>query len=183
MLHNLIGFRSKHAYRDVLLRVPRLLPLVRWSKVIVGPVDESGPWYFSLNNRRLWVLKRCREEGLLENNLIRVRIRVPKSGAEAERYTLVKCALEAKFVREKDPQTTCTDREIQSGSDDRPAEVGSAESEESGCFPAVPTEVQEKRVAARDEFLIESNGEEDDESDSDESSLTLAYSNPFSALA
>jgi hypothetical protein len=60
-----------------------------------------GPWYFSLNNRRLWVLKRCREEGLLSNNLIRVRVRKPKSVNEIERYTLDKCSLDAKLIREK----------------------------------------------------------------------------------
>ena len=61
-----------------------------------------GPdhWYFSLNNRRLWVLKRCREEGLLVNNEIMVRVRVPKSEAEAQRYTVENCALEAKMMRE-----------------------------------------------------------------------------------
>lgn len=71
-------------------------------QVIVGPETEEGPWYFSLNNRRLWVLKRCREEGLLEkfDNLVRVRVRTPKSAAEASRYTLENCALEAKLMRE-----------------------------------------------------------------------------------
>jgi hypothetical protein len=78
-------------------------------QVLAGPTtpqdddddDGGGPWYFSLNNRRLWVLKQCRREGLLEN--IRVRVRQPRSRAEAERYTLEKCAAEAKIVREKRP--------------------------------------------------------------------------------
>ncbi|KAI2492366.1 hypothetical protein MHU86_22175 [Fragilaria crotonensis] len=40
---------------------PAELPLIQ---VIVGPMADDGErWYFSLNNRRLWVLKRCREEG------------------------------------------------------------------------------------------------------------------------
>jgi hypothetical protein len=76
---------------------PEELPPIQ---VIVGPEEDGERWYFSLNNRRLWVLKRCREEGLLENNQIRVRWRQPKSAAEAQRYTLEKCALEAKFIRE-----------------------------------------------------------------------------------
>jgi hypothetical protein len=73
------------------------------AKVLVGPETETGTWYFSLNNRRLWVLKRCREEGLLSssNNQIPVRVRAPKSQAEMERYTLEKCALDAKVIREK----------------------------------------------------------------------------------
>eukprot|EP00523_Entomoneis_sp_CCMP467_P019515 CAMPEP_0168819060 /NCGR_PEP_ID=MMETSP0726-20121227/8089_1 /TAXON_ID=265536 /ORGANISM="Amphiprora sp., Strain CCMP467" /LENGTH=195 /DNA_ID=CAMNT_0008871429 /DNA_START=44 /DNA_END=631 /DNA_ORIENTATION=+ len=44
------------------LRPSELPPI----QVIVGPPNEDnggGPWYFSLNNRRLWVLKRCRDEG------------------------------------------------------------------------------------------------------------------------
>ena len=70
-------------------------------QVIVGPEDDKGRrWYFSLNNRRLWVLKRCREEGLLENNQIFVRVRKPKSRAEAARYSLENCAVEAKLMRE-----------------------------------------------------------------------------------
>jgi hypothetical protein len=73
-------------------------------QVIVGPQTEDGPcWYFSLNNRRLWVLKRCREEGLLDNNQIRVRVRSPKSSAEASRYSLENCALEAKIMKESAP--------------------------------------------------------------------------------
>mmetsp|Transcript_20936 Transcript_20936/g.38402 ORF Transcript_20936/g.38402 Transcript_20936/m.38402 type:complete len:260 (-) Transcript_20936:48-827(-) len=75
-------------------------------QVIIGPDenDGSGPWYFSLNNRRLWVLKQCYKEGLLDNerynNTIPVRVRMPKSEAEAERYSIDNCALEAKFMRE-----------------------------------------------------------------------------------
>eukprot|EP00581_Thalassiosira_minuscula_P028020 CAMPEP_0183750976 /NCGR_PEP_ID=MMETSP0739-20130205/1464_1 /TAXON_ID=385413 /ORGANISM="Thalassiosira miniscula, Strain CCMP1093" /LENGTH=254 /DNA_ID=CAMNT_0025987145 /DNA_START=79 /DNA_END=843 /DNA_ORIENTATION=+ len=75
-------------------------------QVLIGPDDESDglPWYFSLNNRRLWVLKQCHKEGLLDNdkynNKIPVRVRMPKSEAEAERYSVDNCALEAKFMRE-----------------------------------------------------------------------------------
>jgi hypothetical protein len=83
--------------RDGTIQAHDLPPI----QVIVGPVDDDGErWYFSLNNRRLWVLKRCREEGLLVNNQIRVRVRHAKSSAELERYTLQNCALEAKFMRE-----------------------------------------------------------------------------------
>lgn len=72
-------------------------------QVLVGPEesdDFQGPWYFTLNNRRLWVLKQCREEGLLDNNQIGVRTRQPKSAAEAARYTVAKCALNATMMRE-----------------------------------------------------------------------------------
>jgi hypothetical protein len=81
--------------------------------VIAGPNDpvSGARWYFSLNNRRLWVLKRCREEGLLANNQILVRVRSAKSASEALRYSLDNCAVEAKFMRERDsnanePSTT-----------------------------------------------------------------------------
>ncbi|KAG7351251.1 hypothetical protein IV203_010611 [Nitzschia inconspicua] len=73
-------------------------------QVLVGPSDENGePWYFSLNNRRLWVLKRLRDEGFLEpfGNKIHVRVRTHKSEQERERYSVENCALEAKLVREK----------------------------------------------------------------------------------
>jgi hypothetical protein len=69
-------------------------------QVLVGPETDDGPWYFSLNNRRLWVLKRCREEGLLQDNQIAVRVRPPKSASETSRYTVENCALEAKLMRE-----------------------------------------------------------------------------------
>jgi hypothetical protein len=72
-------------------------------QVLLGPVDQKTgePWYFSLNNRRLWVLKRCREEGLLPNNQVFVRVRKPKSDQEALRYSLENCVVEAKFMAEK----------------------------------------------------------------------------------
>jgi len=75
-------------------------------QVLIGPNENDGlgPWYFSLNNRRLWVLKQCHKDGLLDNerynNKIPVRVRIPKSQAESERYTAANCALEAKFMRE-----------------------------------------------------------------------------------
>ena len=73
--------------------------------MLIGPESDSGQhrWYFSLNNRRLWVLKRCREEGLLQatKNQILVRIREPKSQSEKERYTILNCAVEAKIMSEK----------------------------------------------------------------------------------
>lgn len=75
-------------------------------QVLLGPIEEETgePWYFSLNNRRLWVLKRCREEGLLPNNQVYVRVRKAKSEKEVSRYTVENCALEAKFMLEK-PQS------------------------------------------------------------------------------
>jgi hypothetical protein len=91
-------------------------------QVLVGPDenDGKGPWYFSLNNRRLWVFKQCREEGLLPDNTIAVRVRQPKSLGEVERYTVENCAVEAKFLREKKPQADrdCPDKVSVCRSDD-----------------------------------------------------------------
>eukprot|EP00816_Leptocylindrus_hargravesii_P002054 CAMPEP_0196816314 /NCGR_PEP_ID=MMETSP1362-20130617/54629_1 /TAXON_ID=163516 /ORGANISM="Leptocylindrus danicus, Strain CCMP1856" /LENGTH=177 /DNA_ID=CAMNT_0042193585 /DNA_START=11 /DNA_END=544 /DNA_ORIENTATION=- len=83
--------------------------------IVSDEVDESSgkQWYFSLNNRRLWVLKRCREEGMLENNSIQVRLRAPKSAAEIERYSVKNCALDAKFLREKSPPQAKAEQTIE----------------------------------------------------------------------
>lgn len=71
-------------------------------------IVDDGMWYFTLNNRRLWVLKRCREEGLLVpyGNKVLVRVRQPKSQQERERYTVENCALEARLLVEKKVSTT-----------------------------------------------------------------------------
>lgn len=81
--------------------LPPIQVLVGNGNVANDDADES--WYFSLNNRRLWVLKRLREEGLLEHchNKVWVRVRTPKSQQERDRYTVANCALEAKIVPEK----------------------------------------------------------------------------------
>jgi len=57
----------------------------------------GGTMYFSLNNRRLWVLKELRKAGALENNTVRVRTKeaLPR---EKERYTPTKCSLTATIM-------------------------------------------------------------------------------------
>ena len=55
---------------------------------------------FSLNNRRLYVLKYLRKEGKLKNNLIKVRTKAGNS-KELERYTPERCSLNATIMREK----------------------------------------------------------------------------------
>jgi hypothetical protein len=98
-------------------------------QVLVGPETDDGPWYFSLNNRRLWVLKRCREEGLLQDNQIAVRVRPPKSTSETSRYTVENCALEAKLMRE----TSKPDPRLKTGKE--PAEQSDAVSEDADEMP------------------------------------------------
>jgi hypothetical protein len=137
-------------------------------QVLVG--DDN--WYFSLNNRRLWVLKRCREEGLLANNQIRVRVRAPKSSAEAARYTLENCALEAKIMREPSSQPK---KGI--GVDNKKSSSSRAEAEAVG-------EVEQKNGEdAKDNIdqKEKDDSSEEDDSDSDDSGGP-AVSNRFSGL-
>ncbi|KAL9182550.1 hypothetical protein ACHAXT_013202 [Thalassiosira profunda] len=146
-------------------------------QVLIGPDagDGCGPWYFSLNNRRLWVLKQCHKEGLLERygNKISVRVRVPKSAAEAERYTVEKCALEAKFMR--DGGGSKKKGNAKKG-------VGQSETERDDDSPNDGSNeaITEKVV---DEDTDERENKEDDGSDSEsESDDDVAHQNPFSAL-
>jgi hypothetical protein len=55
--------------------------------------------YFSLNNRRLYVLKELRSRGLLDGDTIGVRVKLPLE-REKERYTADRCSLVAKIMRE-----------------------------------------------------------------------------------
>ncbi|CAJ1932940.1 unnamed protein product [Cylindrotheca closterium] len=151
-------------------------------QVIVGPPvseDDDGPWYFSLNNRRLWVLKRCREEGLLPNNQIFVRVRKPKSEQEAQRYCLENCALEAKIIAEKSrgpSNPTNHDNEDGNNSNDKEAEESAVE---------VPQNIDTKAVenggsVPEGEEKVDTD-DSDDESSSDDDSVGVV-SNRFSAL-
>jgi hypothetical protein len=139
-------------------------------QVIVGPQTEDGPWYFSLNNRRLWVLKRCREEGLLDKNQIRVRVRAPKSSAEASRYSLENCALEAKMMKESAPSGKHREDTKESDSE-APATPGLDLGEEFKPQPLLSLQGDD-----------DANADANDTSDSDESD-DFRFSNPFSALS
>jgi hypothetical protein len=180
-------------------------------QVIVGPsansndknehVDEQegGPWYFSLNNRRLWVLKRCREEGLLQssNNRIRVRVRAPKSAAERERYSVEKCALEAKIVPEKTSSTSGLlskknkKGSIKRGDDsdnndhDEAATAGAgASSSAIDDVPLPSRRTEEMMVSGSAAAAADVEEEEDDDSSSSSSSSGgFASTNPFNLLA
>jgi hypothetical protein len=139
-------------------------------QVIVGPQTEDGPWYFSLNNRRLWVLKRCREEGLLDKNQIRVRVRSPKSSAEASRYSLENCALEAKMMKESAPsEKKRDDTRTKESYSEAQATAGLDLGEQFKPQPLLPLQVDDD---------VDSN----DSSDSDESD-DFETPNRFSALS
>mmetsp|Transcript_27314 Transcript_27314/g.38415 ORF Transcript_27314/g.38415 Transcript_27314/m.38415 type:complete len:258 (-) Transcript_27314:6747-7520(-) len=143
-------------------------------QVIVGPEDSTGIWYFSLNNRRLYVLKRCREEGLLENDLVRVRVRQVKSENEMERYTLDNCALEAKFIREKEPKMESKNSKDICLRDARHDETSESAGGEN---TTVSHKIREIACASNKEGKNNYNSESNNESDSSKDGKE--YVNPF----
>lgn len=58
---------------------------------------------FSLNNRRLYVLKELRRRGLLKDNMVRVRLKTALKREEA-RYTVERCSLRATIMTEYEKQ-------------------------------------------------------------------------------
>jgi len=153
-------------------------------QVLIGPLDpvDGQRWYFSLNNRRLWVLKRCREEGLLgDNPQIRVRVRTPKSAAEAERYSLANCAVQAKVMREsssgrKKENAAAIGSSVADGFSDAGSSVAAAGGGEDKDGTA------NAGAKAYDMNSPPSSDDDDDDNDDDESSAEVALSNRFSAL-
>lgn len=151
-------------------------------------------WYFALNNRRLWVLKRCREEGLLlENNphknLIRVRVRTPKSQAETARYTVDKCALQAKVMKE----STITPKQQQQPSSSKRAEHSIQETTTCDNESDNEGNQQESESSKRNPMtdtndntssssIIVSSEEDDDDSDDNDDDPRFRSRNRFSAL-
>jgi len=150
---------------------PEAIPPIQ---VLVGPdeQDGKGPWYFSLNNRRLWVLKRCREEGLLENNVIRVRVRPSKSNIEYERYSIENCALEATFKREKPPVGKITNEMRKMSTVDSPDVEEVEEDEDLPISSNDAKETIEANTNASDE-------DSENESSSEDESPNVPYRNPF----
>ena len=151
-------------------------------QVLVGPVDETDgkPWYFSLNNRRLWVLKRCREEGMLQtsNNQVQVRVRTIKSTAETQRYTLANCVLEAKVMRESADAGSCK-REEENRGKLKNHRKGSTRS------PKIDLDDNDKPVElarVNGEIESSSNDSDDDDDDHDADDIVSPSSNRFSVL-
>ena len=66
-------------------------------------IIKNGNFYFSLNNRRLYVFKFLRDNGFLEarDNLIQVRTKAALT-RELERYTIDRCSLSAKIMISKE---------------------------------------------------------------------------------
>ena len=77
--------------------------------------------YFSLNNRRLYVLKDLRLKGLLPGNVIAARVKEALE-REKDRYKIERCSLVARIMKEnsaecKDPSEVDIDAENESESD------------------------------------------------------------------
>jgi hypothetical protein len=109
---------------------------------------------------------------LLDKNLIRVRVRSPKSSAEASRYSLENCALEAKMMKESAPSDKKRDGTRTEESDsEAPATPGLDIREELNPQPS-------HSLQGDDDGDADAN----DTSDSDESD-EFGFSNPFSALS
>ena len=68
--------------------------------------------YFSLNNRRLYVLKHLRSTGFLEarSNSIKVRVKLPLP-REIKKYSTAKCSLTSRIMKER-PALAGEDTEI-----------------------------------------------------------------------
>lgn len=170
---------------------PSDLPLIQ---VIIGPADEDdgNPWYFSLNNRRLWVLKRCREEGLLgPTNLISVRVRKPKSEQESLRYSVSNCALEAKIMgpgKDKTGNTTsklAATKTTNKDHNNQSKEEGSKNNKEQDDEYYGNINNGSKDLVFEHKSIDEGEHNNDDDSDDDESSdedLAVVSKNPFSSL-
>lgn len=74
-------------------------------------VIQQETYYVSMNNRRLWVLKQCREQGLLRDDKVPVRVQPPPDTKRLRgRFELHKCSETAKFMREPPPKTTRSEK-------------------------------------------------------------------------
>jgi len=153
-------------------------------QVLLGPIEaKTGqPWYFSLNNRRLYVLKRCREEGLLEpqNNQIYVRVRKPKSEQEACRYTVENCALEAKIMPEKSKPSRGSGGAKKDTKDTTDASSGLVETDNDVEEDLIQTTDKHLSITPADASEVEQ--EDGDDSDSSYEEPTRGTANRFSAL-
>lgn len=59
------------------------------------PAAEAAPFYFSLNNRRLFLFKTLKERGVIDTVMVQVK---PALERERAKYTRVRCVLRAKLM-------------------------------------------------------------------------------------
>ena len=63
-------------------------PRVAATLVLLQPlqvIKQDDETYFSENNRRLWVLKKCREHGLLKAGTVPVRVKLLKENTSKKK--------------------------------------------------------------------------------------------------
>ena len=148
-------------------------------QVLVGDYsdddDDGSIWYFSLNNRRLWILKQLRAGGYLEKqgNKVKVRVRQPKSQSERERYSIANCALNAKIMvekpRKKKEKTSAVAATNKSPSDEN-NDIEDDEKSRSDNNEDTQ-EIQKKLVAIETtKISTDSDGNNDDDDDDDSDS-------------
>eukprot|EP00588_Corethron_pennatum_P004606 CAMPEP_0194295558 /NCGR_PEP_ID=MMETSP0169-20130528/53759_1 /TAXON_ID=218684 /ORGANISM="Corethron pennatum, Strain L29A3" /LENGTH=217 /DNA_ID=CAMNT_0039044761 /DNA_START=369 /DNA_END=1022 /DNA_ORIENTATION=+ len=151
------------------------LPIMQ---VLMGPdeMDGKGPWYFGLNNRRLWVFKKCKEEGLLPGDgLVLARVRAVKSYSEGERYTLENCALQAKFMHEPKRKTGKNEDQKEDNLSKEISEI-SLETKDNNIEKG-NDKGPEKKTNDSDKHELSDDDEDAESSDDDR-----AFSNRFSGL-
>ena len=147
-------------------------------QVLVGDYsdddDDGSIWYFSLNNRRLWILKQLRDGGYLEKqgNKVKVRVRPPKSQSERERYSIANCALNAKIMVEKPKKKKKTSAAVAATNKSPSDEYNDIEDDEKSRSDnnEDTQEIQKKLVAIETtKISTESDGNNDDDDDDDDS--------------
>jgi len=136
--------------------------------------DDGSIWYFSLNNRRLWILKQLRDGGYLENQGTRVTVRVrqPKSQSERERYSVANCALNAKIMvekpkKKKKPSAVVVAATNKSPSDDENNEI--EDDEKSRNDKNEDNRGIKKKLVAIETTKISTESDGDDDDDDDDS--------------
>ena len=79
----------------------------------------DGRDYFSLNNRRLFVFKTLKQAGKLQT--VRARVKpVPQTKRMKTKYTVDKCSLTAKLIREGAPEDRERSQSDQEDEEERP---------------------------------------------------------------
>ena len=108
---------------------------------LITVIEGSEGCLFSLNNRRLYLIKELRANGLLVNNTCKVRIKaaLPR---ELERYTTDRCSLTARIMKEKGDGAEHA-RTIKSGNGDDEAMMAAGKAKLS------PVKVQIPEVAMK----------------------------------
>jgi hypothetical protein len=100
---------------------------------LITVINNDG-FYFSLNNRRLYVLKQLRVRGLLKDNKVRVRFKSALD-REKERYTQDRCSLSVSFLREREHGTLGEPSDAPDEESDRTGEESESETSVSDHAP------------------------------------------------